>query len=354
LISGPKRIEPKKNEQIKQMVHTIEAVKSRYAVAAAPLVTAAGFSTSSYKRWKRRMRCAQEPVQKPGVKKVAPIDLERLRQQIQDLPHGRKRTGGTVTLYRANGHGISRREFIEMVRQVRAVHNRSKSASLCRVRWLYPDLAWALDGAQYTPCHIHNLQDLSSRYKFAPMTTEYMPCGEEVAGHLDRQLTRFGPPLFIKRDNGGNLNHRAVNDILEKFLIIPINSPGYTASYNGGIEHSQGELKTWIRRWKTAAKTNRELALLVENAAHGLNHRPRRSLSGKNACRAYFSSNRLSYNKRKRRQAWDWISDLAADISSKCSKRQIDPAAWRIAARKWMERHRLIVIHKPVMATGQY
>ncbi len=206
------------------MVRTIEVAKSRYTVAAAPLAAAAGLSASSYKRWKRRIRCGSEPVQKPGVKKVAPIDLARLKQQIVDLPHGRKRTGGTVRLYRANGHGISRREFNRMVRQVRLSHNRSMSASLCRVRWLYPDLAWALDGLQYT-AHIHHLQDLCSRYKFAPMTTEYMPCGEQVAGHLDRHLTRFGPPLFIKRDNGGNLNHRAVNDILEELMIIPINSP---------------------------------------------------------------------------------------------------------------------------------
>jgi len=326
------------------MMHTIEAVKSQYAVAAAPLVTAAGFSASSYKRWKRRIRCGQDPVQKPGAKKVAPIDLGKLRQQIHDLHHGKKRTAGTVTLYRANGHGISRREFNEMVRQVRWATNQSQRQGLFQVRWLHPDLAWSLDGLQYTTCHIQNLQDLCSRYKFAPLTTDYVPCGEEIAGHLDRHLTRFGPPLFVKRDNGGNLNHRAVNALFEELMIIPINSPCYTASYNGAIEHSQGELKSWIGKWKAAAKTKRELALLVENAAHALNHHPRRSLSGNNACRTYFLSNRLRYDKRKRKQAWDWIRDLAAKISVKCAKSQIDAAAWRIAARKWMEKHRLIII----------
>jgi hypothetical protein len=349
-----RKIEPKKNEQIRKMVHTIEAIKSRYALAAAPLVAAAGLSASSYKRWKHRIGCGHDPVQKPGVKKIAPIDLEKLRQQIVDLAHGKKRTGGTVRLYRANGHGISRRQFNEMVRQVRLSHNRSKSASLCTVRWLYPDVVWALDGLQYAPCHIYNLQDLCSRYKFAPMTCEYMPCGEQVAGHLARHLTRFGPPLFIKRDNGGNLNHRAVNAILEDLMIIPINSPCYTASYNGAIEHSQGELKTWIGKWKTAAKTKRELALLVENAAHALNHHPRRSLSGKNACRTYFKGDRLRFSKRKRKQAWDWIRDMAAKISISCKKSHIDPAAWRIAARKWMEQHRLIIIDKPAVKAAQY
>jgi hypothetical protein len=44
---------------------------------------------------------------------------------------------------------------------------------------------------------------------------------------------------------------------------------------------------------------------------------------------------------------YDWISDLAMDLSVRCSKNKIDPGAWKIAARKWMEKHRLIVIVKP-------
>ena len=173
-----------------------------------------------------------------------------------------------------------------MVRQARSAHNRASAAALCRVRWLRPDIAWALDGMQYIGCHVQNLQDMCSHYKFAPLTTAHMPCGEEIAGHLDRHLTRFGPPLFLKRDNAGNLNHH-----------------------------------------------------------------PRRSLSGSNACRSYFASNRARYNKRQRRQAWEWIRDLAVDISAKFSKRAIDPSAWRIAARKWLQRHNLIIIQKSKMAS---
>ncbi len=67
------------------------------------------------------------------------------------------------------------------------------------------------------------------------------------------------------------------------------------------IEHSQGELKGWLAKWKAAAKTIRELALAVENAANATNHRSRRCLSGKNACRSYFASSRLRCNKRKRK-----------------------------------------------------
>jgi len=131
-------------------------------------------------------------------------------------------------------------------------------------------------------------------------------------------------------------------------MVIPINSPCYTASYNGAIEHSQGKLKTWLGKLKAAAKNIRELALLVENAANAINHKPRRSLFGKNACRSYFGSSPLRYNKRKRKQAYDWITDLAVDLSAHSGKNKIDPAAWRIAARKWMEKHRMIIIQKPV------
>lgn len=329
------------------MMHHIEIIKSEHDMDQATLVAAAGISASSYKRWKRRMRSGDDPVQKPGAKKVSPIDLEELKQQIDRLDHGKKRSAGTGRLYQINSHRISRREFNDMVGQVRRSINREKSNTRCSVRWLRANLAWALDGMQHTACHVQNLQDLYSRYKFDPMTTAYMPCGEEIAGHLQRHLTRFGPPLFIKRDNAGNLNHRAVNDLLEELMVIPINSPCYSPSYNGAIEHSVGEFKDWLGRFKAAAKSFRELALLVANAAHGLNHRPRRCLHGKNACRSYFGSSPLCYNKRKRKEVFDWISDLAVDLSVRCGKNKIDPSAWRIAARKWMEKHQLIAIVRP-------
>lgn len=325
----------------------IETIQSEYGMDQASALAAAGINASNYKRWKHRIRSGLDPVQKPGAKKVAPIDLTILRQQIAQLEHGQKRTPGTGRLYQANKDRISRRELNDMVRQVRRSINREKSASRCSVRWLHPDLAWALDGLQHAFCHVQNLQDLCSRYKFVPMTTAYMPCGEEIAGHLERLLTRFGPPLFIKRDNGGNLNHGSINDLLQERMVIPINSPCFSPSYNGAIEHSVGEFKGWLGKWKAAAKTVRELALLVENAAHVLNHRSRRCLSGKNACRSYFGSSRLRYSKRKRKEVYDWISDLAVDLSARCGKNIIDPAAWRIAARKWMEKHRLIVITQP-------
>lgn len=190
------------------------------------------------------MSTSQDPFQKPGAKKIYPINLKALKQLIDALLHGKKRTAETGALYHTRRIGISRREFNDLVREIRRETNRQQSTALCRVGWLRPDLAWALDGFEYRHCHVQNLQDLHSRYKSASLTTDRHPCGETVAGHLSHLLSRFGPPLFIKGDNGGNLNHPSVNDLLEEIIIIPINSPVCTASYNGAIKHSQGELKT--------------------------------------------------------------------------------------------------------------
>lgn len=329
------------------MVAQIESLKSEYCVPAASLVAMVHISLPSYMRWKRHIHNGRDPLQKPGAKKIDPIDLNALKRRIGKLSHARKRTAGTGNEYAACRHGISRREFNAMVKEVRADTNKDKTAGQSRVVWLRPDLAWAMDGLEYRDCHVQNVQDLCSRYKFAPLTSAHEPVGEEIAGHLSRHFARFGPPLFLKRDNAGNLNHCAVNDLLEAHRVIPINSPYYTPSYNGAIEHSQGELKTWLVKWKHVVGSGRELVLQVDNAAHALNHRPRRSLFGENACRTYFTSSRLRFTKRQRKEAYDWIFDLAVDISERAGKNKIDPTAWRVSARKWMERKRMIVIRKP-------
>jgi hypothetical protein len=322
----------------------IEAAKTTFSLSYGCLAQQVGLSYRTLMRWKQRIADGKDAVGKRGPKKVEPLDLTALKKQISDLNHGRKCSRGTGRLRGAHADSISRRQLDELVRQVRS----DATADPCRVVWLKPDLSWAMDGLEYRDCHVQNVQDLCSRYKFAPLTSAAQPCGEEIAGHLARHFVRFGPPLFIKRDNAGKLNHAAVDDLLAEHMVIPINSPCYTPSYNGAIEHSQGELKTWLRQWAhTAAATNRELAFQVDTAANERNHRPRRSLSGKNACRAYFSSSRLRCSKRQRKEAYNWIYNLAVEISDRAGKLEIVPTAWRVAVRKWMEWNRMIVIRQP-------
>ena len=330
----------------------IAELKKAYSLSNSILARQLGLSYTTLMRWKRRLTMGQPAVEKPGPKKVRPLNLDQLSHEIRDLDHGPKRSRGSGRLHSAYNESISRRELSRMIRKVRNENNRQRAARRYHIAWLQPNLAWAMDDCQRPDAfaggklHLHNLSDLCSRYKFHPLASAAMLCGEEVAGHLDHLFSRFGAPLFCKRDNGGNLNHQMVNEVLEQALVIPINSPPNTAQYNGAIEHTQGEFKDYLNRWQWKANTIDEFSLLAETAAHELNHNPRRCLKGQTACRAYFDNNRIRYSKRQRKSIYDWIRDLAAEISIRAGKKTISPVAWRVAAKQWLVKNGLIRIQR--------
>jgi len=330
----------------------IEQMKAKFSLSYVCLARQAGLRYATLMRWKRRTLGGQAAVGKRGPKKVQPLNLSELKEKIQGLDHGIKRSRAAGRLHRAYGGSISRRDLDAMVREVRNETRRRRAAEMCHVTWLRPNLAWAMDDCQKSEgvragtLHLHNLTDLGSRYRLPPLASHCLPCGEEVAGHLQHLFDRFDPPLFCKRDNGGNLNHLAVDQVLEQALVIPINSPPYQAPYNGAIEHAQGEFKSYLARWGWKAGTVDQLILLAETAAHDLNHHPRRCLNGTTACRAYFAEHRIRYPSRQRRSVYRWIHDLAAEISIRAGKQVITPAAWRVAAKQWLVKEGLIRIQK--------
>ena len=48
-------------------------------------------------------------------------------------------------------------------------------------------------------------------------------------------------------NNGGNLNHMAVDEVLTNAVVVPINNQANTAPYNGAIENTQVEFKIYLR-----------------------------------------------------------------------------------------------------------
>jgi len=329
----------------------IAELKKRFCLPYRSIADQVGFSYATLIRWKQRNADGQPAVQRPGPKKVKALDIVRLRCNISALDHGSKRSRGTGALYGAVADQISRRDLNRLIIQARRESNRQRAAETCRVSWLRPNLAWAMDDCKKTftgggRLYLHNLSDLCSRYKLPPMASDALPCGEEVAGHLDRLFSRFGAPLFCKRDNGGNLNHAAVNQVLSEAMVIPINSPVYKAPYNGAIERTQGEFKGYLKRWQWKANSLLQCVLLAETAAHDINPRPRRCIKGKTACRAYFVNDRLTYPKRRRESVYHWIRNLAERISIGLGKDVITPTAWRSAAKQWLLENGLIQIVK--------
>ena len=345
-----KRTEPKKNERIKEAVKKVNALSCTYTIPQIALVKQMGLSYDSFMRWKRRIKTGEEAVCRPGPRKLERIDLEGLQQDVANLKHSGKRTHETGVLYRHYNLQVSRRELNAMVIEARREHRSEQTAGLQRIFWHHPDLAWAIDGSELTPAParstliMYNIQDLGSRYKFPPVAGPHIPCGEEVAGHLERLFTIFAAPLFLKRDNESILNHAAVNGVLEEHMVIPLNSTPYYAPYNGAIEHTQGEFKSYLRTWAWKAGADEGMELLAELGAHDLNHKPRRSLKGQNSCRAYFGCPRISFDRRKRKEVFLWIKQAAFDMLEKLGDDGLYMTAWRIAARTWLQKNRYITI----------
>ena len=331
----------------------IEEMKTTFSLSYACLANQAGLSYRTLMRWKARLAGGLPAVGKRGPKKVRPLNLNELKARIRDLDHGPKLSRGTGRLHGRYRASISRRELNALVRQARRETSRRRRAATCCLRWLRPNVAWAVDDCRKSdmstasgPLHLHNLTDLCSRYKLPPIASGSLPCGEEVAGHLAHLFERFGPPLFCKRDNGGNLNHTTVNEVLENAWVIPINNPPQMASYNGAIERTQREFKDFVKRWQWKAATMESYFLLSEIAAHALNHTPRRCLDNRTACRSYFGGDRIRYSRRERRSIFRWIRDLATELAARVGKPKITSVEWRVAAKQWLLKNGLIEIVK--------
>jgi transposase InsO family protein len=227
-------------------------------------------------------------------------------------------------------------------------------AELRHITWKIPGLVWSLDDAElarfaHRKLHLHQVQDLASRYKFTPWVGERV-LGETVADHLEQLFLRYGPPLVLKRDNGSNLNQQAVDTLLARYLVIPLNSPPHYPPYNGGIECAMREMKTPLHEKILASGPipESQAQSWAEMLASELNHRPRGCLDGQIACRVFqdTKSVRKAYTLRKRRKIFDWINDLTRafiQASAVHTQRQAQ-AVRRLAVETWLQRNSVIII----------
>lgn len=317
-----------------------------------------GLPYANLMRWMDRIRQDKPPVTKPGPQKVAPFDLEKLRQELQELKHGENRTAGSEALRKRYAAQMSRRDFRRLLRDVRDECKRNRRAMKRRVEWKAPALIWSVDDAQLgrdgrgENIMLNNIRDLSSKYTMEPLDGP-AASGEEVAAHLESLFIQHGAPLVLKRDNGSNLNHHAVDRVLEKYGVIPLNSPPYYPPYNGGIEQGQGEMKRGLVG--VAKKTSEDRHAHAAWRAHDLNHKERRSLHGANAC-AVFSAGKgrlKEYSNRKRKEIFEQICSLARAVIEELrsekkwkSEKHLAAAAWRRSVETWLQQNGMIqVIH---------
>ena len=344
----------------------ITDIKGKTGMPDALICSAIRIPLSTLGRWRGRRKENHPLLNRPGPKKVEPFDPSLLEAEIRLLDHSRKRSGGATNLYKQYRGSLSRRDLSRMVGQVRQEVAADHRNHLRRIEWLVPGVVWAMDVTEEDlglagKIYLQNTQDLGSRYKFPPLSGE-CPMGEEVAGYLSEKFGRFGPPLFLKRDNGGNLNHGAVNGVLAEFFVLPLNSPAYYAPYNGAIEESQRELKACLREklipdLPLPSSEKHSLGIYAEVAVHDLNHRHRPCLHGKTSCQVFFSlEERPVFSKWERRAIYDILRERVERILG--SMNQFDKsareAAWRIAVEFYLQSRGFITVRIPQKVSPNY
>lgn len=301
---------------------------------------------STLMRWKYRFNHNEPIINTPGPKKDNRIDLTALVKQIQQLDHGPKRTAGTGPLYQNVNEHISRRDFNKIIKAQRTMILNNKE----HIKWNAPGLIWSMDETKL----IHNqlkclqVQDLSSRYKL-PLLMDQSITSDQIYDHLEQLFITFGAPLFLKRDNGSNLNEYRIQKLLEKYGVINLNSPIHYPPYNGGIERAQRELKTLIFNHQNSMINKNTVIQKAHLAVHTLNHKKRRILNGQTPCAVFNQINfKKAYNKRQRKEIIkEIIKRTESIITNKAhSKLLTQQSACRIAIRQWLVENKWITISK--------
>ena len=299
-------------------------------------------------RWLTRHRNGEDVCRKSGYPKQE-YDPAFVEGRITLLEHNKKRSKGTGNLIKLNL--APRRTINKMVRETREELNKQQRDENCYVTWSKAGTVWAIDDTliRYDENgkrrYLTNIQDLASRYKFSYETT-ISPTGEEIADKLKSLFKQHGPPLFLKRDNGSNLCSDAVNKILTDHMVMPVNSPVASPTYNGAIERSQAEIKAEIKAEYLYHADPKVLDLHIENICNMLNHSPRKSLKGKHACECF--SQRKRHNKRRRKEIYDkvkyYTEKILGELKLTSTKKTII-TAMRQAAKQVMLEEQIIKIN---------
>jgi len=139
----------------------------------------------------------------------------------------------------------------------------------------------------------------------------------------------------------------AVRAVLEKHLIIPLDSPRRYPPYNGAIEYVQREMKELLEvRYPGAEHV---LACNVA-AAQELNHRRRPCLAGRTPCAVLETGHEAmkAYTRPKRKEVIDWIKEEALAtiqaLGGDSGGAGARDAAWRRAVESWLHRNGAITV----------
>jgi transposase InsO family protein len=332
----------------------LDDVAKRCGISLRRTARIVGVCRSNYSRWKGRVADQVALVQSPGPRKMVPADIAAITLDIAGLSHGKRRTLGTTALQNRYRECMSRRDLQELVRNERARQVVERREGYDEVTWQGAGIVWAMDdtlccgyAALDGNLWIHHVRDIGAKYSLQPISGREIARGEQVAANLSDLCSRHGAPLFLKRDNGGNLNGSDVDEVLADRCIIPFNSPVFTPTYNGSIERSQGTLKAeLVRQLTPAGKVRAEYAQpYVRAAAYEINHRPLASNGGSHSCH-YRSTHLRNFTRNERKVIYDWITDARISILENEGRTVNVHTAQRWAVTAWLLKNGLMSINR--------
>lgn len=272
-------------------------------------------------RWHQRVRLGERLYQRPGPKKKPLENPAVLHQRLRGLRHGPCRSRGLPGVYAEYRQQISRRDLRAISREVRLEINRENLAAMVRIEWIVSRLIWAIDDLRVKRFGVqwNQVQDLGSRYKFRPgigVGSRGAMKGYAVAERLGQLFDEHGAPLVLKRDNGSNLNHEAVNEKLDDYGVIALNSPVHYPQYNGSVEAGLREVRACLK--ERGARQTEWTWALGEDVVQDLNQRRRPCLEGRTASQVFELGKPLSeeYDNNKRKEVRNEIAALAEKIMS--------------------------------------
>lgn len=142
------------------------------------------------------------------------VILQLLKQQQL---RGNRHRLRAVSVVHAQHPEYSTRRFQELANKLRLKLLRRERKSMLSVEYSEAHLIWSMDifeqvhrGVRF---HVLQVIDLGSRMKLEPVIKPEAFTGEEEAEHLNYLMHKHEAPLFLKRDNGLNLNSSEVLSI---------------------------------------------------------------------------------------------------------------------------------------------
>lgn len=144
---------------------------------------------------------------------------------------------------------MARAELADLLRRYRRVWRKQHRRLLAVLHWLRPGSVWAVDFVQApVPIEGHYpyvlaVRDLASHYVllWLPVTGQ---SAQVVTDALQALFAQHGCALVLKSDNGPGFRAVQTTEVLNEERVQTLFSPAYCPNYNGGIEASNGSLKT--------------------------------------------------------------------------------------------------------------